>query len=218
MRAGDTRKYYTAVTPFAGSAKNDEAAQIDLRSLMEPGEEVYVVGERPPGVAGLRLELTIPGLQMIAPEGSRGPVMAESDAPVQEMSPADAEAMVALTTLAFPGFFRIRTHEMGRYYGVREGGRLVAMAGERMVFGRFREISGVCTHPDARGRGLAALLIERLRVDHAQDGLQSFLHVSALNTRAIALYQRLGFVVHHTTQFHRLVREDAGTALAPLEV
>jgi hypothetical protein len=41
--------------------------------------------------------------------------------------------MVALTTLAFPGFFRSRTCEMGSYYGVRSSsGELIAMGGERL--------------------------------------------------------------------------------------
>jgi len=36
---------------------------------------------------------------------------------IVRMTAADADAMVALTTLAFPGFFRERTHEMGTITG-----------------------------------------------------------------------------------------------------
>ena len=100
--------------------------------------------------------------------------------------------MVGLTDIAFPGFFRARTGEMGTYYGVREVGELVAMGGERLMPGRYTEISGVCTHPEHRGKGLASKLIWQLVRDHRRDGFVSWLHVTATNMNAIALYRRMG--------------------------
>jgi predicted GNAT family acetyltransferase len=47
---------------------------------------------------------------------------------------------------------------MGSFIGIRIDGRLVAMAGERMRFPGYTELSGVCTHPDFRGRGFAGRL------------------------------------------------------------
>jgi len=39
------------------------------------------------------------------------------------MTATDADAMVTLTTLGLPqDFFRERTHEMGKYYGIRIDG------------------------------------------------------------------------------------------------
>jgi predicted GNAT family acetyltransferase len=64
------------------------------------------------------------------------------------LSNANTQEMVALTTLAFPGFFRSRTCEMGSYHGVRSpSGELIAMAGERLQLDGHSEISAVCTHP-----------------------------------------------------------------------
>jgi predicted GNAT family acetyltransferase len=111
------------------------------------------------------------------------------------MTPEDGPAMVALTDLAFPGFFRSRTYEMGAYYGIRINNELAAMAGERLAVPGFREISAVVTHPAHTGRGYATLLMNRLLQDHAAAALKSFLHVSEHNSRAIAIYQRMGFVV-----------------------
>ncbi len=51
---------------------------------------------------------------------------------------------------------------MGSYYGVRSNGELVVMGGERLRLEGYPEISGVCTHPAHRGRGLAASLIWQL--------------------------------------------------------
>jgi predicted GNAT family acetyltransferase len=112
---------------------------------------------------------------------------------IEPLSRANAAEMVELTSVAFPGFFRTRTCEMGTYYGVRHDGRLVAMCGERMNIRDYHEISGLCTHPDFRGRGYAAALMMQLMRDHRKAELQSYLHVSANNANAIALYERMGF-------------------------
>ena len=108
---------------------------------------------------------------------------------------SNAAEMVALTDVAFPGFFRIRTCELGPYYGIRAGGQLLAMCGERMNIGNFRELSGLCTHPDHRGKGYAQQLMTQLMHDHRAAGLRSYLHVSSSNAHAIELYLRMGFVL-----------------------
>jgi predicted GNAT family acetyltransferase len=81
---------------------------------------------------------------------------------------------------------------MGAYYGIRIGGGLVAMAGERLAIPGYRELS--VTHPAHTGKGYATVLMHRLLRDHASANLKSFLHVSQRNSRAIVLYQRMGFV------------------------
>jgi predicted GNAT family acetyltransferase len=69
------------------------------------------------------------------------------------------------------------------------------MAGERMRLPGYCEISGVCTHPDARGRGLARRLSAAMaRLIEARDE-QPFLHAWQTNQAAIKLYESLGFEV-----------------------
>jgi len=128
---------------------------------------------------------------------------------IASLSDANATEMVALTDLAFPGFFRRRTCEMGSYYGVRSDSELIAMGGERLMLEGYSEISGVCTHPAHRRKGLAASLIWRLAQDHRRDGLVSWLHVAAANRRAIELYVRLGFEVARKVTLHRIGRNPA---------
>lgn len=106
---------------------------------------------------------------------------------------ADAGEMLALATLTQPGPFLSRTHTMGRFVGIRIDGQLVAMAGERMRFPGFTEVSGVCTHPDFQGRGLGRRLSSVVAHAIQQRGEQPFLHAWASNTAAIALYEKLGF-------------------------
>jgi predicted GNAT family acetyltransferase len=57
----------------------------------------------------------------------------------------------------------------------------------------LEEVSAVCTHPDFLGRGLAARLINLVVAKQLKRGITPFLHVNETNTRARALYERLGF-------------------------
>ena len=205
MSAGLALKYPREVTPFAVLLEDSREASGDLLSLMEPGEATYVVSERPVVLPGLGCEGPFGVLQMTYAAGRELPVAGESFE-IEKLSCADADEMVGLTAVAFPGFFRRRTCEMGRYYGIREAGRLVAMCGERMAIGEFREISGLCTHPDVRGRGYAPLLMTQLMRDHREAGLRSYLHVSGDNTNAAALYLRMGFDLRGEFPLQRVTR------------
>jgi ribosomal protein S18 acetylase RimI-like enzyme len=70
------------------------------------------------------------------------------------------------------------------------------MAGERMCAAPYREISGVCTHPDFQGRGFARRLTNKLLRRQMQRGEVAFLHVLRDNTGASGLYERMGFRNH----------------------
>ena len=107
----------------------------------------------------------------------------------------DVPEMLALTKLTNPGPFLPRTIEMGDYIGVREGGRLVAMAGERFRVPGWTEISAVCTAPTHRGQGLATRLLRAVAAGIEERGERVFLHVVATNAGAIRLYEALGFSI-----------------------
>src|SRR5262249_46320039 len=109
---------------------------------------------------------------------------------------AHGEQALALATLTRPGPFRPRTPEPGENYGYFDGDRLVAMAGERMAAQSLREVSGVCTHPDHRGRGHARKLMLKLVRGQLQRGETPFLHVMRDNASARELYERMGFRVY----------------------
>lgn len=106
----------------------------------------------------------------------------------------DVAEILALVELTKPGPFRSRTIELGTYLGIREGGRLVAMAGERTWVGDFREVSAICTHPDAQGRGYARALMGRVINRMLRAGETPFLHVESSNIRATDIYLALGFI------------------------
>jgi ribosomal protein S18 acetylase RimI-like enzyme len=213
---GDARRYPVAVAPFAALTKPTELALWELHSLLAPGEYTWVFGTHYPHLPELRNEGTLECVQMVLAADLAG--VKATPAELDLLSAADSDAMVALTDIAFPGFFRSHTYEMGTYYGVwsdarEKGGYLIAMAGERLRLDgpgldRYAEISGVCTHPEHRGKGLAAGLIARVAQDHADQGVVSFLHVTATNTNAIELYRRLGFVETRRSILTRLARPE----------
>lgn len=138
----------------------------------------------------------------IAPGPSPLATREGSSANLRRLTPADAPAMVALAQLTEPGPFRLRTLELGNFYGIFHDDRLVSMAGKRMHLPGFIEVSGVCTHPDARGRGYARRLMQIVMEEIEQAGCTPFLHAWHDNP-AIRLYQSLGFTL--SRQFHLAV-------------
>jgi ribosomal protein S18 acetylase RimI-like enzyme len=205
VSSGEACRYPADVAPFAALATPSKSALQSLHTLLVPGEYVWLIGESYPSVPELSCVGNLGCLQMVLPDEVTPPTPAPGIAP---LSCENAPEMVALTDLAFPGFFRSRTCEMGSYYGVRSDGKLIAMGGERLTLDGFPEISGICTHPAHRGKGLAAGLIWHLTRNHRRDGLVSWLHVSAENHHAIELYLRMGFTVARKVKLHRICRND----------
>ena len=112
---------------------------------------------------------------------------ASADVEIVPLTEADAAEMLALATLTEPGPFFARTHQLGDFIGVKQHGRLVAMAGERMQPTGFTEVSGVCTRPECRGRGYAGALSRAVADKILARGETPFLHVYAHNRRDRAL-------------------------------
>lgn len=187
------RRYLSEVNLFASACDDRPAAQAALEQLVQPGERIFVL--QVPDIvvpAGLVPVKAAKGVQMVATRSLRA---ASMDEDMVELTDADAPEMLALATLTEPGPFLARTHTMGRFLGIRIGGRLAAMAGERFRFPGHTEVSGVCTHPDFRGRGLARRLSAAVAARIESRGDRPFLHAWATNRPAISLYESLGFEV-----------------------
>jgi ribosomal protein S18 acetylase RimI-like enzyme len=202
-RSGNVLRYPADVGPFPAVAHHGEPCSDALSHLVAVDESVVFVGHLPTLDASWHVEQHADLLQMacakLAPR-------AEARVGFRELNMQDSDAMVALTLLVFPGYFRSRTPEMGRYIGVFAGGELVAMAGERMAMTGLCEISAVCTDPRYNGRGYAAMLVRVLCEDLFARGVTPFLHVSPGNTRARQLYESLGFIDHATHKMLRVKR------------
>jgi predicted GNAT family acetyltransferase len=187
------RRFKRDVNVFASPRDESPAALAALAALVQPGESVFLL-QIPPIVipAGLLAVREAKGVQMLAP---RGTLFEDGGEDIAPLGDADAAEMLALAKLTEPGPFVSRTHVMGSFIGIRVDGRLAAMAGERMRFPGYTEVSGVCTHPDFRGRGFAHRLSATVARRIQPRGDQAFLHAWKANRAAISLYERLGFVL-----------------------
>lgn len=184
------KRYQHDVNLFASARDESQEALNALAALVEPGEHVYVL--QVPTIAvppALRATKTAPGVQMVA----MCSIDAEPADGIVTLGDVDAPEMLALARLTQPGPFLARTHVMGTFRGIRIDGRLAAMAGERMHVPGCTELSGVCTHPDFRGRGLARRLSTIVANAIQARGETPFLHAWKDNHPAIALYEKLGF-------------------------
>lgn len=192
LGTGNARRFDPAVSAFVAAKDNDPGSLSALASLIgADGDTAYLMQ---------RGEITLPesltasktafGVQLVKRRSVNGRQIAHE---IEALTEADIPAMCALTDLTRPGPFKPRTFELGEYWGVRIDGRLAAMAGERLKVPGFTEVSGVCTHPDFQGRGLAAALSAHVAERIAQRGETPFIHAFADNTGAIRLYEKLGF-------------------------
>lgn len=180
------------IGPLAAARDDSPESLQDLSDLVAEHANVVLlqVGESPLPPRTVA-EMTALGVQMVAQKL----VPIEPSGPVEQLTEADAPEMLALATLTKPGPFKARTHQLGGFWGIKENGKLVAMAGERMKLDGFTEVSGVCTHPDVRGRGYAGLLSRTVATQIQNRGETPMLHAFASNTAAISLYESLGFVL-----------------------
>jgi ribosomal protein S18 acetylase RimI-like enzyme len=184
------RRFREDIGPFAASRDAAPDAVAALAALAHADDDMSLLERVPPAPpAGVELKMSADGVQMVAKAFTAG---GEAFA-LEPLSDADAPEMLELALLTRPGPFRASTHTLGRFLGLRDGDRLVAMAGERLKMDGFVEISAVCTHPDYRGRGYGAALMRAVGDRILSEGDTPFLHAYAANTGAIALYRKLGF-------------------------
>ncbi|WP_042372097.1 GNAT family N-acetyltransferase [Streptacidiphilus neutrinimicus] len=196
-RVGRAARYPVDVAPFTAFADPaDPRAWADLATLVGPGRVTAVSGAIAAPPEGWQIVRSVRGVQLVdtalrpepAPEAVR-------------LGPDDVPEMLDLVARTEPGPFLPRTVELGVYLGIREGGRLVAMAGERLHPPGWTEISAVCTDPGHRGRGLATRLVRALAAGIRERGETPFLHAAAENTSAVRLYESIGFTLRRTTAF-----------------
>ncbi|MBX2859664.1 MAG: GNAT family N-acetyltransferase [Vampirovibrio sp.] len=196
------RVFDAVVSPLSGMVEPSPEAYAALGELAKDGRRVVLFLEQvvsPP--AGWALEVEGALTQMIW-EGSALPTVGVFD--IEPLGETDVPEMLALAKLTKPGPFETKTITMGQYLGIRQEGRLVAMAGERLHLSEgkdgYTEISAVCTHPDFQGRGYAKALMVALMEGVLNRGEIPMLHAWKSNTGAIAVYEKLGFVESRVLQ------------------
>ncbi|MGN8119397.1 GNAT family N-acetyltransferase [Labrys sp. 22185] len=186
------RRYPAAIVPFAATASDDAGSLQALAELVPDGDSVVLAQADavaiPPGLSVLSHAAAV---QMVA----ETTFLRVKDIRVRQLTLADAPEMLALATATNPGPFTLKALSLGDFWGVRIDGRLAAMAGQRMRQPGYIELSGVCSHADFRGRGLARLLSLFVAGEICAGGDEPYLHAYAGNAVAIRLYESIGFAL-----------------------
>ncbi|MFG1812305.1 GNAT family N-acetyltransferase [Kribbella sp. NPDC049174] len=188
---GNARCYPKAVAPFLALPDDPTAEDwADAAELLGVGTKAALMRPDLPVPDTFKLDRQFDLVQYVAPPA----LAAEYDEAVV-LTLDDVPDMLALVALTDPGPFRARTIELGSYLGIRREGELIAMAGTRFALPTHTEISAVCTHPSYRGQGVATRLIRAVAAQITTTGRTPFLHTGGTNTRAIQLYEALGFAL-----------------------
>ena len=189
---GGARRYRKDASVFAAVESFDDESWADLAKLIgELGTCTLFRADIPEQLPeGWTVKVRGRGRQMTVQADGLGDV---EPASIRDLTTGDVGQMIALVAETNPGPFLPGTIALGRYVGHFEDGRLIAMAGERLHPDGFTEISAVCTHPDARGRGLASALTHTIATGILDRHEQPFLHVADSNEQARRVYERLGF-------------------------
>ena len=201
--AGSARRYATGFSPIIAFADNAQPDFAALAPFCAVGEHFYCEGWQGPCPEGWRIDAETTMFRMVW----------DAAVPTEEMAPQavllgpqDGAAAMALADLCRPGPFGPRTIELGDYFGMFEDGQLIAMAGQRTRVPGYTEVSGVCTHPDYQGRGLARQLMGKLIHHQMQAGELPFLHVMRSNEAAHQFYLRMGFTDYIESSVRVLTR------------
>jgi GNAT superfamily N-acetyltransferase len=188
--SGSVRRYAPGFSPIVGCENPAQPDFATLEKFCEPGDGFYFDIWSGPAPAGWRIDKEARMFKMVWD----APTPVDDAAPdAVLLRPEHFQQAVDLARLTNPGPFGIRTPELGEYFGIFQDNKLIAMAGERLCVGDMHEVSGICTHPDHQGRGLARKLTLKLVRRQMQRGKTTFLHVMSHNQLARGLYAKMGF-------------------------
>lgn len=191
--------YLPEMAPF-GAFSDVETTFEGTASYAHLCHDFYVVGERPDVGNGLILKKELVCDQMVL-ENPCELLFSEEIVLLDRNRRPD---LAALVNRVQPGYFKDETAVLGNYYGIYVNGILVAVTGERMQMNAYKEISAVVTHPDYTGKGYAGQLVAFVTNAIIAENKMPFLHVAASNSRAIQLYEKLGFVKRRSMSFWNL--------------
>ena len=186
-------RYRSDVSPFAAVMDESIQAFTELSTLYEPGDIASVISGATSFPAFWDLVGTVELRQFVCEHLATEP---DREMHWVDLGASDAESMIALARSTNPGPFEKYTCQLGDYVGLKDDGELISMAGERICFDGFREVSAVCTAQGYGGRGYAQALVAEIARRQFARNTASYLHVrieSPAEAIAAQVYEKLGY-------------------------
>ncbi|KAA2238959.1 GNAT family N-acetyltransferase [Chitinophaga agrisoli] len=204
MGTTTAQRYPADVLSFVGCDREASNPLENIQPWVNSEEPVFVVGDLPPLPSHWSVQARLDCAQMVCHQLHTVPP--KEPAEIVRLTEEERPEMFTFINSIQPGYFLLNTPLLGSYYGIRNNGQLVAIAGERMRMTGLTEISAVCTHPDFTGKGLAQQLMIHVSNNIYAQGRVPFLHVLSTNERAIRLYEHLGFTTRREIPFWKIMR------------
>lgn len=187
LNFGDSKFYNPEVAAFAGSF--DTGKEKDITEYSKICDDFLIFGAKP--VGNFKTELSQLICDQYVLENRVELDLTENIVLLKEENHTE---LLDFIKKFYPYYFKNRTPELGRYFGIFKGSKLVAVTGERMQMNDMTEVSAVITDTDYLGRGYAKQLVAFVSDKIFEDNKTPFLHVAESNTGAKKLYEKLGFV------------------------
>lgn len=152
-----------------------------------------------PGLAGAlapRFAGGPPGALWKLALADRAPLDGVDTTGAAPLGPRDRDELESFFAHAYPdNWFDPRMLETGQFFGIRQGGELVAAGGVHVYSPaeRAAALGSIAVAPAHRGRGLGGRVTARICRSLLQTVDHVGLNVRADNRAAIACYERLGF-------------------------
>lgn len=185
-----TKFYEPEICPF-GAFSDETKTEEALNKYAKISDSFFLVSEnQTPTIdeSKVILERKVDGCQMVLKELAK----VEITEKIILLDESYIDEIYNLVWLVMPGYYKKRTFEMGKYYGIIKDNKLVAIAGQRMQTNLFIEVSAVVTHPNYTRKGLAKQLIAYNTKNILKENKTPILHTNKGNL-AIPLYEKLGY-------------------------
>jgi GNAT superfamily N-acetyltransferase len=189
--------YHPDYCPFGGFTDHDKT-QTGIDSYAFLTDNFFVVGDRPVFTGKVFLKKELVCNQMLLDKQID---IGITDDIFELETTNQKKDLFDLVNLVQPGYFKEKTSDLGRYYGIYKDNKLIAVTGERMKMNKYTEVSAVVTHPEHTGRGYAKQLLAFTTKKIFSESKIPYLHVADTNAGAVALYQKLGFWTRRKISF-----------------
>lgn len=186
LNFGDSKFYSPEVAAFGGAL--DMAKEEDISEYAKICDDFLVFGAKPQGNFTSVLSQLVCDQYVL-----ENKIEMDFTEDIVLLTEENHKELTDFILKFYPYYFKKRTPELGRYYGIFNDDKLIAVTGERMQMDDMTEVSAVITDTDYLGKGYAKQLVAFVSGKIFEDNKTPFLHVAETNIGAKKLYEKLGF-------------------------